>query len=223
MGTTSWRATTYNPNHQVLTATDAAGETTTYTYTATGDIETVTNALSDTTTYTYDTDGRLETVTGPVAGATTTYEYDGYGRLWRVTDPEGYQTTTEYDLFDRPTKATYPDGTYEETVYDKLDAVRQRDRKGRWTQTFYDALRRPVATRDAAGRTVQQQFCNNCDSSIETLVDANGNATTWERDLQGRVTEEIRANGAKYLYSYENTTSRLKSVTDPKGNVKTQA
>jgi len=156
-----------------------------------------------------------------VTGTTTTYEYDGYGRLWRVTDAEGYQTTTEYDLFDRPTKVTYPDGTYEETVYENLDAVAHRDRKGRWTRTFYDALRRPVATRDPAGRTIQQQYCPNCGTAVEKLVDANGNATTWERDLQGRVVQEVRANGPAYTYTYESTTSRLESVTDPKGNVKT--
>ena len=159
-------------------------------------------------------------MTGPVAGTTTTYEYDEYGRLWRVTDPEGYQTTTEYDVFDRPTKVTYPDGTTEETVYDRLDPVRHKDRMGRWTETFYDALRRPVATRDAAGRMVQQQYCK-CGDAVEKLVDANGNPTSWERDLQGRVTKEIRANGATYLYAYEPESGRLLSVTDPKGNVKT--
>jgi RHS repeat-associated protein len=218
----------YNPNHQVLTATDAAGEPTTYTYTPTGQIETVTDALNETTTYTYYTDGQpkgqLETVSGPLPGTTTTYEYEydehPYRRLWRVTDPEGYQTTTEYDTFDRPRKVTYPDETYEETVYERLDAVAHRDRLGRWTRTFYDALRRPVAIRDAAGRTVQQQFCN-CGGSVEKLVDANGNETFWERDLQGRIIQEIRANEATYLYAYESTTSRLKSVTDPKENVKT--
>ena len=211
---------TYNAAHQVLTAKDAAGQTTTYTYTASGQVETVTNAKNETTTYSYDTDRRLHTVTGPVAGTTTTYEYDEYGRLWRVTDPEGYQTTTEYDVFDRPTKVTYPDGTTEETVYDRLDPVRHKDRMGRWTETFYDALRRPVATRDAAGRMVQQQYCK-CGDAVEKLVDANGNPTSWERDLQGRVTKEIRANGATYLYAYEPESGRLLSVTDPKGNVKT--
>ncbi len=105
----------------------------------------------------------------------------------------GLRTTTEYDTFDRPTKVTYPDGTYEETVYEKLDAVAHRDRLGRWTRTFYDALRRPVATRDPAGRTVQQQFCN-CGGSIEKLVDAKGNETYWERDLQGRVIQEVRVD-----------------------------
>ncbi len=213
---------TYNDKHQVLTAMDAAGQTTVYTYTPAGQVETVTNAKGETTTYTYYEDDKLHTVSGSVPGTTTTYEYDGYGRLWRVTDPEGYWTTTEYDVFDRPTKVTYPDQTWEETVYDKLDAVKHRDRLGRWTQTYYDALQRPIATRDAAGRFVQNQHCD-CGSEIDKLVDANGNTTTWERDIQGRVMKEVRANGATYEYGYDPETGQMKSVKDPKGNVKTTA
>ena len=233
---------TYNDKHQVLTETDAAGQTTTYTYTANNQMHTVVTPprngpngqpLSEaerTTTYAYNTNGQLTSVTGPVSGATATYEYDGYGRLWRLTNPDGYAVTTEYDALDRVTKVTYPDGTYDETDYDKLDAVKHRDRLGRWTQTFYDALRRPVAARDPAGRITQKNEWVSCPSGcggggakIAKLIDGNGNATTWEYDLQGRKTQEIRANGATYNFTYENTTSRRHSVTDPNGSVKTFA
>ena len=224
---------TYNDKHQQLTSTDAAGQTTTYTYYPEGQVHTVTNAKNETTTYAYNSNGQLTTVTGPVSSATATVDYDGYGRLWRVTDPEGYATTTEYDALDRVTTVTYPDGTYEQTDYDKLDAVKHRDRLGRWTQTFYDALRRPVATRDPAGRITQKNEwvsapagcggCGGVGAKISKLIDANGNATTWEYDLQGRKTQEVRANGATYNYTYEATTSRPASIQDPNGNVKTFA
>jgi len=61
---------TYNDRHQPLTATDASGQTTSYTYTAGGQIATVVTPARD---------GLSE------AGRTTTYEYypsndsDGYG------------------------------------------------------------------------------------------------------------------------------------------------
>jgi RHS repeat-associated protein len=218
----------YNDKHQQLTSTDAAGQTTTTTYTTAGQVQTVTDAKGETTTYAYNSNDQLTSVTGPVSGATTTIEYDGYGRVWRVTDSDGYAVTTQYDALDRPTVVTYPDGTYEQTVYEKLDAVKQRGRLGRWTQTFYDALRRPVATRDPAGRTTQLNAWVSCPSGcggggakLSKLIDANGNPTTWEYDLQGRATQEIRANSATYNYTYENTTSRQQSTTDPNGNVKT--
>jgi RHS repeat-associated protein len=212
--------TNYTGGHQAQSMTDAAGETTTFTYNSAGQILTVTNPLSETTTYAYDTDGYLTTLTGPVTGATTTYAYDDYGRVESVTDSDSYQIVTEYDALDRPIEITYPDTTHEDITYDKLDAVTRRDREGKITRTFYDALRRVVAVRDPLGRTITQQWCG-C-GSLDKLIDAKGQSTMWERDVQGRVTREVRADGTTDTdYVYETTTSRLKTVTDPKGQVTT--
>ena len=50
------------------------------------------------------------------------------------------------------------------------------------------------------------------------LIDANGQATTWHRDLRGRVTREVRADGTtETLYTFEPRSGRLSTVTDPKG------
>jgi RHS repeat-associated protein len=210
---------TYNADHLPLTSTDAAGQVTTYTYNAEGQPLTVVTppraGLSEaqrTTTYGY-VNGVLQSVTGPVSGDSTIYTYDGYGRV-RTTAADGYTLTYDYDLFDRPTRTTFPDGTYEETQYDRLDAARRRDRLGRWTHTFYDAMRRVAATRDPAGRMMVQEWCS-C-GSLEKLIDPNGNPTRWERDLQGRTTKEVRADGSFKTLVYETTTSRLKTRIDAK-------
>lgn len=209
---------TYNAQHKLLTATDAAGQTTTNTYNAAGQIVTTATppragiTENRTTTYAYDTNGYLQSITGPATGATTSHTYDGYGRVRTITDADSYTVTMDYDALDRPTMVTYPDGTYEQTVYSRLDPKDRRDRLGRWSHTFYDALRRVVSTRDAAGRTTTQQWCT-C-GSLEKVVDASNNATTWERDLQGRLTREIRADGKDRLTTYETTTSRLKQIQD---------
>ncbi len=222
---------TYNAKHEPLTVTDAAGQTTTYTYDTQWRIATVTTppragiTENRTTTYTYYADtaptgaGRVQTITGPATGATTTYEYDGFGRVSRATDAEGYAISTAYDALDRPTTVTYPDGTYEQTIYNRLDAEQRRDRLGRWSRTFYDALRRVVALRDPAGRTTTYVWCN-C-GSLEAIRDGNGNTTTWQQDAQGRVTQETRADATFKTFVYENTTSRLKSVTDARNQTKT--
>jgi RHS repeat-associated protein len=174
------------------------------------------------TTFTYDTDGYLTQVSGPVPGASTTFTHDAYGRRRTVTDAAGLTLTFDYDALDRVTKVSYPDTTYEETAYNRLDAEKRRDRLGRWTQTFHDALRRPVATIDAAGQTTQYQYgfgCASCASGgdkLSKLVDANGHETSWEYDLQGRVTKETRADGSFESYSYETTSSRLLQKTDRK-------
>jgi RHS repeat-associated protein len=53
------------------------------------------------------------------------------------------------------------------------------------------------------------------------VVDPNNHRTTWEWDIQGRVTKKIRPNDSEWTYLYETATSRLESVTDPKDQVKT--
>jgi RHS repeat-associated protein len=213
---------TYNTQHEPLTVTDAAGQVTTYTYNSQGQLLTVVTpprgGLSQaerTTTYAYDTNGYLQSVTGPLAGATTSYTYDSYGRVRTITDSDSYAITIDYDALDRKTKTTYPDATYEQIVYNRLDGEKRRDRLGRWTETFYDALRRVVATRDSLGRTTTQEWCA-C-GSLDRLIDPKGNATSWERDLQGRVTKETRPDGNFWESTYETTTSRLKKSEDAKG------
>jgi RHS repeat-associated protein len=218
----------YTAGHQPQTVTDAAGQTSTLTYNAAGQLLTSTNAKQEATTYTYDANGRLQTVSAALAGATTTYAYDGYGRVWTVTGPDGYAVTSEYDTFDRPWRTTYPDGTYEETIYDRLDAKSQRDRLGRQTQYFYDELRRLRASRDPAGRTVSRSWvmggCASGCASRDTLTDGKGQTTTWERDVQGRVMREVRADGVTAtLYTYQPAAGRLATVTDPKLQVTTYA
>ena len=212
----------YTSGHLPETITDAAGQTTTMTYNTAGQPLTVTNALSETTTYTYESGtNNLLTVTGPVSGATTTYTYDAYGRVESVEDADGYTVVTDYDHLNRVTQRTYPDDTTETFTYSRLDLVEQTDRLGRITRHFYDGFGRRIATRDPAGRTISQVWCD-C-GSLEALVDANGNRTKWERDVQGRVTREIRAdNTTDTLYTYD-LAGRLKTVTDPKDQVTTHS
>ncbi|HYR83401.1 MAG TPA: hypothetical protein VE422_04910, partial [Terriglobia bacterium] len=174
-----------------------------------------------TTSYDYYADaassgpGRLQRITGPAAGATMDFAYDSKGRPRTVTESDGYALTTDYDDLDRPTRVTYPDSTDERIDYAKLDPSQSRDRLGRSTHYVYDADRRLVSTVDSQGRSTTRVWCN-C-GVLDKLVDANGSVTRWERDVQNRVSKEVRADNSETRFTYENTISRLKRRTDPKG------
>jgi YD repeat-containing protein len=71
------------------------------------------------------------------------------------------------------------------------------------------------------GRVVRQEWCT-C-GALDALIDANGNRTRWERDVQTRVTKEIRADDREITYTYEPGSSRLQSMTDAKQQVTTYA
>ncbi len=209
---------TYNSQHLPLTMKDASGQVSYYTYNNYGQMASFKNPKGETTTYAYD-NGHLQSITGPISGATVSFTYDGFGRVRTVTDPEGYTVTTDYDALDRPTVITYPDSTFEQMVYDKLDAVDHRDRLGRWTHTIYDSLDRPMTIKDALGRTTQYVWCN-C-GSLSKIIDPLGHTTTFTRDVQGRVITKTANDGKSVSYKYDSTTSRLKEMTDAKGQ-KTQ-
>jgi len=214
---------TYNAQHLPLTATDASGQSTTYMYNAAGQVRTITNAKSEVTTYNYDANGYLQNIAGPLPGAITSFTYDGFGRLRITTDSEGYAVTIDYDAIggdptktmDRVAKVTYPDGTYEQVTYDRLDPEWTRDRLGRWSRKFYDLFRRVVATQDPLNRFVLYDWCG-C-GSLDGITDPNRNTTSWTRDIQGRATDKFYSDQSSTHYTYENTTSRLGTMTDAMG------
>ena len=85
---------------------------------------------------------------------------------------------------------------------------------GRWSRKFYDALQHVVATQDPLNRIVTYDWCN-C-GSLDAFTDQNGNQTTWNRDLQGRITDKIYADNTRTHYTFEATTNRLASTLDAK-------
>jgi RHS repeat-associated protein len=208
---------TYNSQHRPLTITDASGQTTTNTYNARGQILSTTDPLGETTTFAYDTNGYLLSITGPLQATNDVFHftYDGFGRVQTSADTEGYTLTYAYDAFDRVTSVTHPDGTSEQFVYSNLDLVASADRLIRWTTNTYNADRQLVATQDPLGRITRFNYCN-C-GAVAALFDPAGNATLWDHDTQSRVTAKHYADGSTVTYTYENTTSRLHSRLDERG------
>lgn len=196
--------------------------------TSAGTIVTFISASANLTTYTKSTSGgATETITlgtanlgglakinGPLTGNDdiTTFTYDTSNRLATVTDSEGYTLTYSYDAANRLTQVLYPDTTTEQIIYDKLDAVMFKDRNGRWTTRSYDSMDQLAFEVDPLSRKTLYSWCN-C-GSLATLTDPANHATTWEHDLEGRVTRKIYADSTDIDYVYEAFTSRLQSKTD---------
>ncbi len=222
--------------HLVVQSTDASGQSNYYTYNSFGQLLTVTNAKGETTALTYDrnqagvtgeTDGYLQSVSVPAIGTPTQlayqFGYDSFGRLAQTTDSEGYTVGIGYDAvggvaaktLNRVAKRTYPDGTYEEVDYDRMEPQWTCDRLGRWTELLHDKLRHLTGVIDPMNRLTQYQYCS-C-GSLEAIIDPAGNTTTWMRDAESRVTSKIYPDHSVWLTTYEPSTSRVQSTTDAKG------
>ena len=216
-----------DPDHRPRTAIDAGGNTTTFSYNSYGQIQTITNELNEVITFTYETDvnnngyGKLLTITGDVPGGNMTFTYDSFDRIRTATDSEGHTLTYDYDALDRVTLITYPDSSYQQFDYQNHSLVASRDREGRWTRTFHDALRRPVLQRDPLGQLTQYEWCRCGD--IRKLIDGEGNITQWIRDLQGRVTSKKFADESTIDYTYYPASGQLHTVTDALSQVATHS
>ena len=118
----------------------------------------------------YDTDGTVSQSTD-ATGVVTTYDYDLDGRTKAVTVPHGGSprtTTYAYDVVNNQTRVTTPSGRYSETDYDKLNRpVQTRSpfdsaggRYGQPTRTFveYDEVGRVWRQSDPTWSTTAQDW-----------------------------------------------------------------
>jgi RHS repeat-associated protein len=229
----------YNTLHEPQTYTDAAGQVWHFTWNTAGQIATTTDPNSGVTTYNYDSSSRLSNIQNANLHTQVSYTYDGYDRVQTRTDSEGYVLTYGYDALDRVTSITYPDGTTDLNDYTfqsgpnmgnpSLELRKHTDRLGRVTTYGYDADQRLTSvtepTQGTSTRTTSYQYYEN--GVLKDIIDANGNDTHWDIDIESRPTKKTYAYGTSSAqaetYAYENTTSRLKSVTDALGQKKTFA
>jgi RHS repeat-associated protein len=203
---------TYNSQHLPLTYTDAAGQTTSYEYNRAGQVTKITDALGNITRYEYDGLGYLTTVINPNGKTQARYAYDLEGRIAAATDSEGYKIGFHYDNLDRIVTETFPDATTREYTWNRLDLLSIKDRQNKVTQFAHDAVRNLTQITDPMGHQTKFAYYEN--QTLKSLTDPNGNTTTWNIDLESRVTSKVYADGSQVTNAYENTTSRLHSVTD---------
>ena len=209
---------TYNSQHLPLTYKDAAGKTTTYAYNPAGQLLQVTDALGNVTQYQYDSLGYLTRIVNAYDATAAAYTYDAFGRVATQTDSDRYTLSFSYDALDRLTQRTYPDGTSDRYTYKNLDLMTLTDRLGNATSYAYDADRNLISTTDALGNKTTRTYYE--DGALKTITDANGNTTSWNIDVEGRVTGKTYPDGTQLATNYEANTSRVESTVDALGQTK---
>ncbi|MFH1021007.1 MAG: DUF6531 domain-containing protein, partial [Pseudomonadota bacterium] len=210
--------------------TDAAGQTTWFSYDSLGRVVRETDQLGNQTTLQYDEAGTLASRTDAL-GRTVTYSHDGLGRLLQKSGSDGSVTTFQYDASGRLSYAGNQHIAYGLT-YDLLGRLTGiTDSNSRAIRYQYDALGNRVSmtmpdggqvrySYDAANRlgriaSFLGEFSFGYDNlgNRTRLTYPNGVATNYGYDAAGRLTA-ILAQGSRgsvnsFHYTHDPVGNRL--------------
>jgi RHS repeat-associated protein len=189
----------------------------TLTYDSVGNVLTSTDALGDTDTYQYDPTYSNVTQHTDKLGNVATYGYDSNGNLTSMTRASGslnLATTLGYDSFGEPTSATDPLGDATTFGYDSSgDLTSAADALNDTTTYQYDGVGRRTLAADPLGRTVEVAY--NA-LYLTSATDTAGATTLFVHDQNGNVTGVTNALQSKWVNVYD-AKNRLVSATDPLG------
>jgi len=243
-------ANTYNTSKQVVSQTNALGQSSTFSYAASPKVTTFTDArgnkwvdayngnvltgrtdpAGDTTSYVYDNDGDVSASTSP-NGNVTTMEYDDAGNMIDRTAPAplSYNDVWTYNNFNEP--LTFTDGRGNTTTYSydsRGNLLKVTAPDGSFVSHTYDATTGArLSTTDASGKKTSY-FYDSAGNLIK-MTDPLGKSMTMAFDAAGRMTSRVSPRGnvsggtpAKFTttFTYDNDDRSL-TTTDPLGHVTT--
>lgn len=213
----------FDEQGNILSETNALGQTATTTYDLKGHPRVATNFSGKLLQkMTYDAQGRLEE-REEQGGSNhkTTYTYDHCDRCQTVTDYLGNVSAFEHDLLSGEVTQTIRCQEVESSAtYDALGRkLTETDANGYTTTHRYNAYDAPIEITHPSGAVETFSYYNN--GWLKTHVDRNDLTVTHITDVLGRVREkEFSHEGkvlAKELFEYD--AFHLRSQTDKEGNV----
>ncbi len=208
----------------------------TFTYDTGGNILTQTDALGNTTSFTYEPEfNNIASTTDP-AGNVTKNSYDAHGNVIKTTDPRGFETIYARDGNGLITSMQDAAGNITRYTYDSLgNLTSTTDALNQKTQFAYDGASRLTAQMDPLGRllTITYNASDELTSIVEgngettrftynvagfpaSMVDPNGNTSTVEYDGHGRVAAKRDALGRAQTYTYDFNDNVI-SITNRRG------
>jgi len=203
----------------ILTSTDALGNTTQYTYDPiSSKVATIKDPLGNTSTFDYNAHSNLTHVADP-SGATTTFEYGSDGLLRFVTDALGGLREFHYDGVGNLSSITDPMNNTNTLVYDSISrATTVTDARGRSIQIVYDPVNRIKQLVDAGNGVTQLNYDMN--GNLLSVVDALAHQTTYQYDQLSRLTQQTDPLDSTSSYQYDGN-SNLVARVDRNGRLST--
>lgn len=194
----------YNGDNQVVKQVDPEGKAHTFDYDSDGRlVKTVDGNGNEIKNIYGEEQSALKGLRTEILHPTFTrrFNYDGRNRIVRTTDV--LDTTTQYINV-----MTYDAGG------NKTSAV---DAANNTTFHEYDALNRPIRTRDSNGGDIIYTYDNR--DNLIAITDPKGNIRRFQYDRTNKKIKETRPGGQEVEYEYD-PTGNLTQITDAKGQIR---
>lgn len=206
----------------LLEETDAAGNTTRFTYDAQGSLLSTTDAMGGRTVLQYD-ERHQPIRTIDAMGHVQERAFDLEGRVVAQTDALGRVTRMAYNVFGQLRELIDAAGRAKTYVYDgNSRLIAYVDCSGSETRFDWDARGRLVARTDALGHSVrygwdeidrlvairhpdggEERFSYDAMGRLLVHMDGVGRQTTYRYQMQGLPIERIDAAGQRLQYRYD--------------------
>ncbi|WP_055627938.1 RHS repeat-associated core domain-containing protein [Streptomyces hirsutus] len=187
----------YDTELRLLSVSNAAGQTWSYTYDGVGRLVSETDFDGRTSTYRYDAAGQLVERTNG-AGESTRFDHDALGNVVTM-EAAGITTTYDYDLLGRIVRARNAD----------VDLVREHDATGRllaesWNgwevRSEYDITGRRTGRRTPSGAVTRWSY----ELERRTLVQRAGrHGMDFRYDVAGREIERVFGDVARLTHEWD--------------------
>ncbi len=199
----------------VTEVSDSYGNTTTYGYLPSGQVVYEVDPLGARRTTEYDDHGRTVATTG-ANGGTTRVAYDAAGNRTAITDARGGVTQLRFNGQHQPVELTDAAGHVWRIAYDDRGRIvgRLDPLGGRWLY-HYDAAGNMVGVTNPLGAERRLTYA---DGVMRSITDWLGNATAFEFDPFGRVTQRTGPLGETTQLRYD-AVGNLIQVSLPDGSV----
>jgi RHS repeat-associated protein len=205
-------ATEYDPNHNLLSVTDARNSVTSYTYNSMDLVATRRDPLLHDDTYQYDLNGNLTQITDRKSQITQ-LTYDALNRLTQTTYADTSTTTYTYDAGNRVTQIVDSLSGTISYGYDDLDRLTSKTTPQGSVAYTYDAAGRRTTMTVAGQPPVNYTYDN--DNRLTQITQGSQSVTIGYDDI-GRRTSLTLPNGIVTEYGYD-IVSNLTSITHKQG------
>jgi len=192
--------------------TDPSAGTITYTYNARGQILTQTNARGQTTTFSYHNDGRLNTIISPEG--TTTYSYNGNKQLTGISSPGSVARSFTYDNYGRVnTAAENISGSNFSTTftYDSYGRLNTRTHPSGIVETLNYNSNGYLASISAGGAVRYSISAMNARQQVTSSVYGSSLNATFGFDAYGFPSSTSAGQLRDYRYVFDPVTGTLTS------------